>query len=68
MKNVERKTKEQIQERINRRKPVLDPTIQFAFVNPYTTYQFRVSYGCGDSVDEKCRKKDKGNKSCHQTA
>ena len=67
-KNVERKEKEHMQGRINRRKPVLDPTIQFAVSNPYTTYQFRASYGCGDSVDKKCRKKEKDNKSCHQTA
>ena len=38
-KNMERKKKEQIQGRINRRRPVLNPTIQSVIVNLCTKYE-----------------------------
>ena len=39
-KNLERKKKEQIKGRTNRRRPIFNPTIQLVVVNLYTKYKF----------------------------
>ena len=59
-KNLERKKKEQIQGRTNRRKPIFDPTIQLVVVNQYTKFEVSILNGCGDIYDEKSGKKEKG--------
>ena len=59
-KNLERKKKEQIKGRTNRRSPILNPTIQLVIVNLYTKYDVSISNGCGDIFDEKFGKKEKG--------
>ena len=38
-KNLERKKKEQIQERTNRRMPICNPTIQLVIANLYTKFE-----------------------------
>ena len=52
-KNIERKKKEQIQERTNRRRLILDPKIQLAIVNLYTRYEISILNGFRDIFDEK---------------
>ena len=52
-KNLERKKKEQIQGRTNRRRPIFNPTIQLVVVNLYTIYEVSILNGCGDIFDEK---------------
>ena len=59
MKNLERKKKEQIKERTNRRRPIFNPTIQLVVVNLYTKYEVSILNGCGDIYDEKFGKKEK---------
>ena len=59
-KNLERKKKEQINGRTNRRRPIFNPTIQFVVVNLYTKYEVAILNGCGDIFDEKFGKKEKG--------
>ena len=59
-KNLERKKKEQIKGRTNRRRPIFNPTIQLVVVNPYTKYEVFILNGCGDIFDEKSGKKEKG--------
>ena len=59
-KNLERKKKEQIKGRTNRRRPICDPTIQLVVVNLYTKYEVSILNGCGDIFDEKSGKKEKG--------
>ena len=59
-KNLERKKKEQIIGRTNRRRPIFNPTIQHVVVNLYTKYEVSILNGCGDIFDEKFGKKDKG--------
>ena len=59
-KNLERKKKEQIQGRTNRRRPIFNPTIQLVIVNLYTKFEVSILNGCGDIFDEKSGKKEKG--------
>ena len=59
-KHLERKKKEQIKERTNRRRPIFNPTIQLVVVNLYTKFEVSILYGCGDILDEKFGKKEKG--------
>ena len=59
-KNLERRKKEQIKGRTNRRRPIFDPTIQLVVVNLYTIYKVSTFNGCGDIFDEKFGKKEKG--------
>ena len=59
-KYLERKKKEQIKGRTNRRKLILNPTIQLVVVNLYTKYEVSIFNGCGDIFDEKFGKKEKG--------
>ena len=42
-KNLERKKKEQIQGRTNRRMPIFNPTIQLVVVNLYTKYRLLIN-------------------------
>ena len=51
-KNLERKKKEQIQERTNRRMPISIPTIQLVTANLYTKFEDSILNGCGDIFDE----------------
>ena len=51
-KNLERKKKEQIQGRTNRRKPICNPTIQHVIANLYTKFEVSTLNGCGDIFDE----------------
>ena len=51
-KNLERKKKEQIQGRTNRRMPICNPTIQLVIANLYTEFEDSVLKGCGDIFDE----------------
>ena len=50
-KNLERKKKEQIQGRTNRRMPICNPTIQLVIANLYTK-EDSILNGCGDIFDE----------------
>ena len=59
-KNLERKKKEQIQGRTNRRMPIFNPTIQLVLVHLYTKYEVSILNGCGDIFDEKSGEKEKG--------
>ena len=59
-KNLERKKKEQINGKTNRRRPIFNPMIQLVVVNLYTKYEVSILNGCGDIVDEKFGKKEKG--------
>ena len=59
-KNLERKKKEQIKERTNRRRPIFNPTVQLVVVNLYTKFEVSILNGCGDIFDEKFGKKEKG--------
>ena len=58
-KNQERKKKEQIKGRKNRRRPIINPTMQLVVVNLYTKYEVSILNGCGDTFDEKFGKKEK---------
>ena len=59
-KNLERKEKEQIIGRTNRRRPIYNPTIQLVVMNLYTIYEVSILNGCGDIFDDKFGKKEKG--------
>ena len=59
-KNLERKKKEQIKGRTNRRRPIFNPTIQLVIVNLYAKYKVSILNGCRDIFDEKFGKKEKG--------
>ena len=59
-KNLERKKKEQIKGRINRRRPIFNPTIQLVVVNLYIKFEVSIFNSCGDIFDEKFGKKEKG--------
>ena len=52
-KNLERKKKEQIQGRTNRRMPICNPTIQLVVANLYTKFEVSILNSCGDMFDEK---------------
>ena len=58
-KNLERKKKEQIQERTNRRMSICNPTIQLVIANLYTIFEDSILNGCGDIFDEKSGGKEK---------
>ena len=58
-KNLERKKKEQIQGRTNRRRPNFNPTMQLVVVNLYTKFEVSILNGCGDIFDEKSGEKEK---------
>ena len=58
-KNLERKKKEQIQERTNRRRPIFNPTMQLVVLNLYTKFEVSILNGCGDIFDEKSGEKEK---------
>ena len=58
-KNLERKKKEQIQGKTNRRMPIFNPTIQLVVVNLYTKFEVSILNGCGDIFDEKSGEKEK---------
>ena len=58
-KNLERKKKEQIYRRTNRRRPIFNPTIQLVVVNLYTKFEVSILKGCGNIFDEKSGKKEK---------
>ena len=57
---LERQKKEQIYGRTNRRRPIIDSTIQLVVVNLYTKFEVSILNGCGDIFDEKSGKKEKG--------
>ena len=59
MKNLERKKKEQIYGRTNRRRHIINSTIQLDVVNLCTKFEVSILYSCGDIFDEKCREKEK---------
>ena len=64
-KNLERKKKEQIQGRTNRRMPICNPTIQLVslvIANLYTKFEDSVLNGCGDIFDENSGETEKKNK------
>ena len=58
-KNLERKKKEQIKGRTNRRRPIFNPRIQLVVMNLYTRFEVSILNGCGDIFDEKFGKKEK---------
>ena len=59
-KNLERKKKEQIKGRTNRRRPIFTPTIQLVIVDQYTKYEVSIVNGYGDILNEIYGKKKKG--------
>ena len=58
-KNLERKKKEQIQGRTNRRMPICNPTIQLVVANLFTKSEASVLNCCGDIFDEKSGETEK---------
>ena len=58
-KNLERKKKEQIQGRTNRRRPISNPTIQHVIVNLYTKFEVSNFNACGDIFDKNLERKKK---------
>ena len=58
-KNLERKKKEQIQGRTNKRMPIYNPTIQLVVVNLCIEFEVSILNGCGDIFDEKSGETDK---------
>ena len=58
-KNLERKKKEPIKGRTNRRRPIFDSTIQLVVVNLYTKFEVSILNGCGDIFDKKSGEKEK---------
>ena len=58
-KNLERKKKEQIKGRTNRRMPIFNPTIQLVVVNLYSKFEVSILNGCGDIFDEKSGETEK---------
>ena len=58
-KNLERKKKDQIQVRTNRRMPICNHTIQLFVANPYTKFEIPILNSCGDIFDEKSGEKGK---------
>ena len=59
-KNLERKTKEQIQGRTYRRMPIRNPTIQLVVANHYTKFEVSILSGYGGIIEEISGKKEKG--------
>ena len=58
-KNLERKNKEHIKERTNRRRSIFNPTIQLVVVNLYTKYEVSIFNGCGDILTKNLERKKK---------
>ena len=58
-KNLERKKKEQIQGRTNRRMPICNLTIQLVVAILYIKFEVSILNGCGDAFDEKSGEKEK---------
>ena len=58
-KNLERKKKEQIKGRTNRRKPIFNPTIQLVVANLYTKFEVSILKSCGEIFDEKSGEREK---------
>ena len=58
-KNLERKKKEQIYQRTNSRRLILNPRMQLAVVNLYTKFEVSILNSCGDIFDEKSGEKEK---------
>ena len=58
-KNLERKKKEQIQERTNRRMPICNPTLHFVIANLCTQFEDSILNGYGDIFDENSGEKEK---------
>ena len=58
-KNLERKKKEQIYRRNNRRRLIFNSTIQLVVVNLYTKFEVSILNGCGEIFDEKSGEKEK---------
>ena len=58
-KNLERKKKEQIQGRTNKRMPICNPTIQLVIANLYTKFEDSILKGCGDIFEENSRETEK---------
>ena len=58
-KNLERKKKEQIQGKTNRRMPICNPTIQLVVANLFTKFEVSILNGCGDIFDEKSGETEK---------
>ena len=56
--NLERKKKEQIQGRTNRRRPICNPAIQLVVASLFTKFEVSILYGCGDIFDEKSGEKE----------
>ena len=61
-KNLERKKKEQIQGRTNRRMPICNLTIQLVVAIFYTKFEVSILNGCGDIFDKKIWRERKKNK------
>ena len=61
-KNLERKKKEQIQGRTNKRMPICNPRIQFVVASLFTKFEVSILNGCGDIYDEKIWRERKKNK------
>ena len=59
MKNLERKKKEQIKRRTNRRKPIFNPTMRLVVLDLYTKFEVSILNGCGDIFDEKSGENEK---------
>ena len=53
VKIMERKKKEQMHGRTNRRRFILNPKVQFAIVNLYTKYKVSILNGLRDIFDKK---------------
>ena len=58
-KNLERKKREQIKRRTNRRRPIFNLTIQLVDVNLYIKFEVSILHSCGDIFDEKSGEKEK---------
>ena len=63
---LERKKREQIQGRTNRRRPIFNPTMQLVVVNLYTKFEVSILNGCGDIFDKKSGEKEKKNNKASQ--
>ena len=61
-KNLERKKKDQVQERTNRKMPICNPTIQLFIANLYTKFEDSILNGCGDIFDENSGETEKRTK------
>ena len=57
--NLERKKKEQIEGRTNRKRPIFNSTIQLVVVNLYTKFEVSILNSCGDIFEDKSGEKVK---------